>query len=401
MTDNKQLIPYLMIIAISVTLIATDLYLPAMPMMAEYFQTSDNYIQHSISAFQFGLIFSALVYGPLSDSFGRRRTLLFGYGLYVLGSILLLFSTDVDFLLAMRLLQGCGAGVSAALSPAIIRDCFNERESSKIIAQMSVAIIMAPALAPVAGGYLTAFFGWQACFVCLAILAGLSFALFLKYFPETHPEESRSRLHPTKILDGYREVFSNKSFVYYVLAHSLPSCGIWCYITVMPFAYIKYMGVETQHFGYYAFAQITAISLTSIYVGKIIAGKGPTKTMAMGLKLFLAGSATMLFAILSMPDSPALATACVIPYFLGVPFIFPSSMAKAMSMAGASRGAGASCVATGRQICAFIGSFTAAVLPDSSLFPAIIFMIIVAAAVALTMYLARKNDPTTAQEQMA
>lgn len=392
MTANKYLIPYLVIIAISVTLMATDLYLPAMPMMVDYFNASDNLVQNSISTFQLGIVFSAIIYGPLSDTYGRRRVLLVGYSIFMLSSFLLVLSTHIDYMLWLRLLQGSGAGVAVALAPAIIRDCFSERESGKVFAQMSIVILLTPAIAPVFGGYLTTYFGWQACFIFIAMSVAIALAIFSKFLPETNPIETRTKLRVKTLIKNYKLVLSNKSFMGYVLCHSLPSSAIWCYLTVMPFIYIKYMGVGPEYFGYYVFVQVMANALGSYFVQKTVIKQGANRTIFKGVLMFLFGSLTMTMAATLAPSSPILATMGAIPFLMGISFVFPTSLAKAMSFAAETRGAAGSCIASTRQIFAFLGSLTAAAMPDTSLFPAIIFMATIGTMTGISLYFAKKWD---------
>ncbi len=307
-----------------------------------------------------------------------------------------MFASNIDQLLLFRGLQGLGGGVSAALSPAIIRDRFSERESGKIIAQMSIFILLTPAAAPILGGYLTTHFGWRSCFVFIMASVLISFLLFFKFFPETHPEEHRTKFRLRPLLRAYKQVLSNRSFFFYVLVHALPSAGIFCYITTLPFVFIKYMGVPTEVFRYYVFGQILMISFTSFLVQRIIASKSSNMMMSWGLGLYLIGSLGCLTAATLFFNSPVAATLLALPYFMANAFIFPTSMAKAMSFAGNARGAAASCIATARQFFAFLGSFIAAILPDASLLPTSIFLVIVTMIGIASFYLAQRWEKVLA-----
>lgn len=392
---RRNFIPYFMILAVSVSSIATDLYLPAMPVMTSFFLSSDNTLQQSISLYQLGLVFAALVYGPLSDSLGRRKMLLIGYGIFLICSTLLVFVESVEQLLWLRLLQGCGGGVSAALSPAIIRDHFTEKEGSKVIAQMSIIILLTPAVAPIAGGYLTAYFGWKSCFVFILTSVALTFFTLQRFFPNTDQTECKGDLHLSTIAKNYRNILSNKSFVFYVLFHSLPNCSLWCYITVMPFAFIKYMNVPEQQFGYFVFFQVSMVSLTSYYIQKVVMQKKANILMNNGMKFLAAGSLSLLAGSYFIPGSPWIATACVLPYMMGSPFLHATSMSKAMSYSGNAKGAAASCIAVTRQIFAFLGSLTAAILPDNTLAPTAVFMLIIVILMTASLHMARQYDTET------
>lgn len=390
-----------MILAISVTSMATDLYLPAMPLMVGYFGTTDDYVQNSISAYQIGMVFSALIYGPLSDAYGRKHILLAGFALFFLTSFLLSTSSNIDQFLVLRTIQGIAGGVSSALSPAVIRDRFSETESNKIITGMVMFILLTPAAAPIVGGYLTTSLGWRSCFIFIAISALISLILFARFFPETHPKEVRSKFRPTNIIRGYQTVLSNKSFLWYGLVHSLPSTAMFCHITTSPFVFINVMGVPADVFGYYVFGQIMIISATSFVVQRIVSKHSTTAVMSWGLKIFIAGGITGSIGAYLMPESPIVAVLSILPYFLGNPFVFPTSMSRAMSYAGTCKGSASASIASSRQFFAFAGSLSAAFLPHDTMLPACLFVLTTAIICQLAFFFAVRTEKKLAHGTLA
>jgi MFS transporter, DHA1 family, multidrug resistance protein len=388
---NKQLVPYFLVVSISLPIMAIDLHLPSLPMMAKYFHVSTAVIKNTISAFQFGLLASAMIYGPMSDSYGRRPILLFGSSLFVISSILLVFSTQIESFLTLRFMQGCGGGVAAALVPAILSDTSDEGETSKVLAQMAVVILMTPAFAPLLGGYLAAYFGWQSCFMFLSLCSLLSFTAFYLYFPETNLQETRSKIHIAELLKKYKGILSNKKFMAYALLHSTPSAGTWCMITIMPFILINHMGLKPQHLGYYITTLVIILSTTSFYVQRVVINKGLEKILSLGIKLLFVGGGTAILAGYFAPMSPILTIMGIISYPMGLQFIFPASQAKAMTAAGSAKGTGSSTITTLRQIFAVFGSFVAVFLPDSSLLPAAGFLLCTACFAAGCYYIANKD----------
>lgn len=401
MTDRTHLVPFFMILAISVTSMATDLYLPAMPIMVGFFDTSDDHIQNSISAYQIGMVFSALVYGPLSDAFGRRQILLTGFILFFISSLMLSACDNIDQLLMLRTIQGLAGGVSSALSPAIIRDKFSEAESNKIIAGMVMFILLTPAAAPIVGGYLTTYLGWRSCFFFIAASAFVSILLFAKFFPETHPMEARTKFHIVPIFNGYKEVLGNRSFLFYTLLHSLPSTAIFCHITTSPFVFINNMGVPADEFGYYVFGQIMIISATAYLVQRIAAKYSTTAVMLWGIKFYIIGSITASLGAYFMPESPMVAILSILPFFMGNPFVFPTSMSRAMSYAGTSKGSASASIASSRQLFAFAGSLAAAFLPHETMLPASLFICAISVLCLLSFLFAQRTERKFAHGTLA
>lgn len=389
---SKRYAHFYLIAAVSLTLMATDIYLPAMPMMSEYFEVSNTIIQYTIALYVLGLVASALFYGPLSDSLGRRKMLLIGYGIFLVSSIVLTFTNNVGILLALRFLQGCGSGVASAIGPAVINDLYEEKESGKIIAQMSMVIVLAPAIAPTLGGYLAAYIDWRACFAFISIAVGVVYTIFYFHFPESHPKEIRSPLNLARLLGNYKQALSQKAFAAYLILHSLPSCGIWCLFTVLPFVFIKQMDVQTEHFGYYVAFMILGHSLTSFFVQRIIIRTGQKMLIRVGIAAMFISSLTLIFSALLAPQSPLIATLAIIPYMIAMPFLFPTSMSRALSYVRDIRGTGASCIALTRQAFSFLGTSVAAMISDVNLIPAAIFILVVSSCMLFTLKIAHRYE---------
>lgn len=159
--------------------LSTDMYLPSLPAMKAEFGASVSDVQLTLSIFLAGFAVSQLLYGPLSDRFGRRPILIFGIFAYGIASVACFLATSIEMLIVARFFQAFGACSGPVLGRAIVRDVFGQDRAAQVLAYMGSAMALAPAVAPLAGGYLQVWFGWQASFV---FLAGFAFLLVLLVF---------------------------------------------------------------------------------------------------------------------------------------------------------------------------------------------------------------------------
>src|SRR5574340_191554 len=151
--------------------ISTDLYLPALPALATYFGSDVSRVQLTLSVFLAGFAVAQIVYGPLSDRFGRRPVMLAGLTIYLLASVACAFAVSIDGLIAARFLQALGACAGPVLGRAIVRDVYGPVEAARVLAYISGAMAIAPMLGPMLGGWLTVLFGWRANFAALSIFS--------------------------------------------------------------------------------------------------------------------------------------------------------------------------------------------------------------------------------------
>ena len=163
---------------------AIDLYLPAMPQMADKLDTSITNIQSSITVYMLCVGFGQLLLGPLSDRFGRQKIAIFGVFAYFIGSVLAAFSDTVTLLIIARIIQGIGAAATFVSTFALVRDNYNANKSAQVISYLNGIVCFIPALAPILGAWLTLQFGWQSNFYFLAGFAAIGFIVLLIAIPK-------------------------------------------------------------------------------------------------------------------------------------------------------------------------------------------------------------------------
>jgi len=226
-----------------------DIYLPAVPGLVRYFSSNMTTVQLTMSLFLLGYSVGQLFYGPFSDRFGRRITLLISLSIYCVMTILCLFAQSIDVLIVFRFFQAVGACGAVVIVFAMVRDLFPIQERVKIYAYLTLAISVSPVLAPIVGSYLNHWFGWRSTFVFLGV-----FGLILLLGVYWTLEETNKHLNTAafnRFLGNYKSLLTHREFLIYVLCSSGAFAALFSFISTSSFIFIDMIGIPKQYFGYY------------------------------------------------------------------------------------------------------------------------------------------------------
>lgn len=247
---SRILIPVLLTGLSGLPPLSIDMFLPSMPAMVEEFQTHPTGIQPAVTLFLMALGAAQLVFGPLSDRFGRRPILLIGLACYALAGLGCLFAPTVGALIVARVVQGFAGGSGPSVSRAVVRDIYGKAHAARMMAYMATAIALAPILAPVIGGFLQAHFGWQSVFVVLSALGGLFFFGYLWAVPETNQMIDPTALNPARMGANYRALLGNRQYLGYTMMVAILFWGMFAFIANSSFVLITELGVSPQGYGF-------------------------------------------------------------------------------------------------------------------------------------------------------
>ncbi|MGV7206890.1 multidrug effflux MFS transporter [Oxalobacteraceae bacterium A2-2] len=210
--------------------LAIDTYLPSFPAIARTFDASPILVQQTLSMFLFCFAFMMLFYGTLSDSFGRRPVILWSLALYVLASVGAALAPSLGVLLACRIVQGLAAGAGSVVGRAIVQDRFEGAAAQKILSHIMMVFGLAPAIAPVLGGWLQVTHGWRSIFWFLAAFAVLMMVAVQRWLPESLPPARRHAFHPGVIAANYWKVLRHRQFLLLAVALGMSFSGFALYI---------------------------------------------------------------------------------------------------------------------------------------------------------------------------
>ncbi len=224
-----------------------DLYLPALPQMAETFSTSHGMVNLTLGAYMVTFALGMLFWGPLSERTGRKPTLFVALAIYIAASLLCALASSIDVLIAFRILQGFGGGGVTVVGTTIVKDLFEGRERERVMATVMSLVLIAPMVAPVLGAFLLKIASWKAMFFALAFF-GCCVTLLVAFYRETLEEKSTGSL-----LNAWGRlvvVLKNPRFTSLLIIFSLVPMCLMSFIGIAAYVYIDDFGMSEQTFSF-------------------------------------------------------------------------------------------------------------------------------------------------------
>lgn len=244
----------LLVIAALITPISLDMYTPAIPHMTEFFDTDAGMVNLTLVGFFLFYAVGLLLFGPVSDKFGRKPVLLVGSIAYAAASALCALSTSIEMLIIMRVAQALGAGAMNAVATAIVKDAIVIDRRGAMLAFVQVMAVLGPMLAPIIGAAVVMLADWHTTFWILAVV-GVVCSVLSALFTETLPPEDRTEEGGLRALAGLGAVAKNAGFSLYLIATACVSLPYMAYVAVASHIYITFFGLsELAYGGFFAAA---------------------------------------------------------------------------------------------------------------------------------------------------
>jgi DHA1 family bicyclomycin/chloramphenicol resistance-like MFS transporter len=225
-----------------------DTYLPSFPAIQREFAVTPLEVQQTLTAYLVAFAMMTLFHGALSDSFGRRPVILACLAIYVLGSIGCTLAQSFPQLLFFRGAQGFSAGVGWVVGRAIVRESFPGHDAQRLLSLITMIFGLAPAVAPVIGGWLQGAFGWRAVFAFLTLFGALQLAVCWRALPETLPREKRQPFAPAPLFRTYLRLASSRQLALLCLAAAFNFAGFFLYVAAAPAVIYGLLGLGENHF---------------------------------------------------------------------------------------------------------------------------------------------------------
>lgn len=246
-----------------------DTYLPSIPDIGLDFGAPNWQVQQTLSLYLLAFAGTTLVYGPLSDALGRRTVVLGSLALYTISSIGCVFAANIHWLLAMRIGQGLSASGPVVVGRAIVRDAFSGAQAQRVMSQVTLFFSLAPALAPIIGGFLHDAYGWRSVFWFLAAVAVFLWIWTALMLPETLSKTERHPAHPFALVTAYKHAFMHGRFMLVTLSFALCFCGLFLYIAASPVLLYEHLGFRANEFGYLFIPVVVGLMVGATISGKL------------------------------------------------------------------------------------------------------------------------------------
>jgi DHA1 family bicyclomycin/chloramphenicol resistance-like MFS transporter len=270
---------------------SVDTYLPSFPAIGREFSLTPVELQQTLSAYLVAFAVMTLFHGALSDSFGRRPVILGCLAVYVLGSVGCAAAQSFPQLLFFRGAQGFSAGVGWVVGRAIIRESFPGHEAQRLLSIVTMIFGLAPALAPLLGGWLQAAFGWRAVFAFLAAYGALQLALCWLALPETHPRERRQPFAPGPLFRTYRRLGGDPRLALLCVAIAFNFAGFFLYVAAAPAVIYGLLGLSELHFPALFVPGIAGVMIGALLSHRLAGRVSRNRTVAVGYSIMFAAAA--------------------------------------------------------------------------------------------------------------
>ena len=276
----KLLLPLLASI-LAITPLAIDLYLPAMPIMASELNTTMPMVQNSLSIYLLGYALGLLFFGPLADKYSRRLLVIIGLGGFIITSLILPFSQDIEHFLSLRFVQAFIGSAATVSVPGAIREYYG-KNMAKGFSYVSMIMMVAPMVAPTIGAILLALYNWQLIFYFLAAYSLAVLVMVFKYLPEAKNIEKRQ---PMSFITRYKIVLTHQKARLDLISSMMTSLAFFSYITAIPFIYLTVF--ETSEFTFSVLFAVNVIALMATHFinTKLVVRQGSRMMISYGLVL--------------------------------------------------------------------------------------------------------------------
>ncbi|SEQ95758.1 MFS transporter, DHA1 family, bicyclomycin/chloramphenicol resistance protein [Faunimonas pinastri] len=309
--------------------LAMHIFVPALPQAAADLGASAGSMQLTVSFYILGLAVGQLVYGPISDHFGRRKVLIFGMILYAGAGFAALVAPTVHALIAARLFQALGGCAGLVLGRAIVRDSSGTANATQRLALMNLMVTLGPGIAPLIGTALASTAGWRSIFVALCLLGVANLLLTWRILPET----STGAGHDTRtVLRNYRQLLGSRAFLGYSVGGACATTSMYAFIGAAPFIFINQMHRPAREVGFYLAINIAGLWLGSLTASRL-AGRMPiNRLLVRGNVLSCLGAAAFLLCVVTGHLNVPLTVATMAIFTFGAGIASPAALAEAMSV---------------------------------------------------------------------
>jgi len=358
----------ILVLGSSVSIMSTDMYTPSLPDLAVWFDTTPTRVKLTISLNMLAFGLAQLIHGPLSDRFGRKPVLIYSLAAVVLLCLACAAAQTIEQLIAARILLGLAAAAEAVVGLAIIKDLYTEREQIKALALLGMVIAIAPAAAPIIGGYLHVAFGWQSNFFVISAMALIALLAVARLLPEsTTPDPDALRI--ARIASGYAKLLRNTDFLTHTAMLGVALGLIFVFVTGAPFVLIDMLGVPPERFGFYQASMVSAFFLGSVLASRLADRWDAMRLLGLGVSIVLLGVVALSSLILLGDITPIALTATYMILTFGMGPLFAVAPSRALRSIEGQAGTASAMLSGIEQITASIAAVLISLMHDGTARP--------------------------------
>jgi len=369
--------------------LAIDMYLPAMPILAEYLATDMPMVQNSLSIYLFGYALGLVLFGPMADKSSRRKMVIFGISGFLFASILMPFVANIEQFLALRFGQAFVSSAATVVIPSTIREYY-QKDTAKGLSYVSMIMMVAPMIAPSIGSVLLLAHSWQMIFYVLSLYSVAVLFLVIKYLPDV----VKSTVKPDNnisFLIRYKIVFSNHEARFDIISSMMISLAFFAYITAIPFVYLTVFQVSEFNFSILFGITVAALMSSHFINTRLVVRKGSRKMLSYGLTCALIASSTLLAAnYFSLPLIYTVVS--ILPLMGGISMVAVNSDALVITKFPDHSGTATAVIGTLRFGIGATAGPILAYFYDGSAFPFAVLMFSAVLVVLLCQIIIKRND---------
>lgn len=319
-----------------------DTYLPSFPAIAQSLAVDETLVQQTLSIYLLSFSFMMLFHGTLSDTFGRRPVVLIALVVYICASFAAVWSPNLHWLLACRALQGMSAGAGVVIGRAIVRDLLSGADAQRALAQITMVFGIAPAAAPIIGGWLQTAFGWPSVFAFLTLFGVALFVAAYTTLPESLPPEARQRLHLRTIVGNYVHVLRSGRFLLLAFALGTGFSGFGFYVASAPHFIMDLLGLPETAFGWLFVPMVTGLISGAWVASRTAHSVVPGRMILHGYLLMGAAVLVNVLYHLGLPTALPWSVLPLLLYNFGLALVMPSITLRILDLFPTMRGLAAS-----------------------------------------------------------
>ena len=389
---QKYLLVLLIAISDSVASFETEINIPSFPDMIKFYNVSEAYLQWIVNANLLGICISGLFFGPLSDKYGRRKPLLWGFSVFAIGAILcVVFIHDINLLILARFIQGLGLSSIFVIGLAIIFDIFDKEEAVKIMCYMSTIITLGMAASPILGSYINIKFGWEYNFYIIAVLAILLLIIKIFFLKETNTHVNAD-LSFKNILQDYKLVCLDKKSLGAMTMICVIMGAYMVFVANLSLIYIRYLKVTEYVYGFHQAINLLVFGSCTILCGYVIKLIGYVNTRKIGMFATFIGALCLCLVTMFIPKNPNLITLAMCIVAIGNAFLWNIVYGDYMEINFQRKGVASALINTTRLLYSVFCIYLSGIFFDGSILPVTIIISINILVCALLYFIIYRNN---------